>query len=110
MRHTRFVLPLALFLGTVTLPLTATTLVGCKKADATGNTYSAKGVVKTITPDKKTAMIAHEDIPGYMSAMTMSFQAGSAGQLDGFAPGDKVTFSFTEVDHARTLSSIAKVP
>jgi len=38
--------------------------------------------------------IATKRIPGYMAAMTMSFEAGSPGQLEGFAAGDKITFSF----------------
>jgi len=100
-------------------------LAGCSKATASGNptgsasasqvrgakTYSAKGVIKSFGPDRKSVNIAHEEIPGYMAAMTMSFEAGSPGQLDGVAVGDKITFSFrSEEDGRQVLTEIKKEP
>src|SRR5689334_13298461 len=37
-------------------------------------TFLVKGVIQELKPDGKTAVIKHEDIPGYMKAMTMPFE------------------------------------
>ena len=72
-------------------------------------TYSARGVVKSIGADKRSITIAHEAIPGYMGAMTMSFEASTPSQLDGLAAGDHVRFAFTATDDGRrVITQIAK--
>ena len=58
--------------------------------------------------DRKYVNIAHEDIPGYMMAMTMSFDPRSPSQLDGLNPGDKVKLTFTVDGNKRWIDSIAK--
>lgn len=70
--------------------------------------YTTKGTVQSFGKDRKYVNIAHEDIPGYMMAMTMSFDPRSASQLDGLAPGDKVKVSFTVEGNKRWIDSIAK--
>ena len=55
------------------------------------------------------ANIAHDELPGYNLAMTMSFESGSAGQLDAFSAGDKVSFDFVDQeDGRRVLTSILR--
>ena len=90
---------------------------GCsKKASAQSQpqaqtkTYATRGTLKSFGPDKKFVNIAHEDIPGYMGAMTMSFEPSGPKQLEGFAVGDKVAFSFTDDDGRRVLVTLAKAP
>lgn len=87
-------------------------LVGCDRTPqpqgkapvaATDPRYVAKGVIKTLAPDLSYASIAHEDIPGYMKAMTMDFEAGSKDQLKGFAVGDSVQLVFAETKDARLV-------
>ncbi len=58
--------------------------------------YSAHGIVKSIDPDKKKLSIAHDDIPGFMKAMTMPFVVNDGSMLAGIAVGDSVDFSFTD--------------
>ena len=60
--------------------------------------YSARGVLKNIDVAKKRVSIAHEDIPGFMNAMTMPFDVKDASLLTGLAVGDTVSFSFTVDD------------
>jgi protein SCO1/2 len=55
--------------------------------------YSARGVVHSVDDEKSTLWIAHEDIPGYMKAMTMPFVASPAFRRLVRA-GDHVEFSF----------------
>jgi Cu/Ag efflux protein CusF len=74
------------------------------------NSYSARGVVQAVAPDRRAISIAHEAIPGFMPAMIMSFDARSAEQLADLRAGDHVTFSFTVTDDARVLlDSIRRV-
>jgi len=71
--------------------------------------YDARGVVRSFGPQRAFVNIAHEDIPGYMKAMTMSFEPRTPTQLDGIAVGDAVVFRFTDTDDGRRLlDSIAK--
>jgi Cu/Ag efflux protein CusF len=36
--------------------------------------FQVKGIVVELAPEEKTARIKHEEIPGYMAAMTMPFE------------------------------------
>ncbi len=58
--------------------------------------YDARGVIKAFAEGKKSVNIAHEEIPGFMKAMTMPFDVSSPAVLDGLKEGDAVEFSFTE--------------
>ena len=65
--------------------------------------YAARGVVQAIATDRASITIAHDAIPGFMPAMTMSFEARSPDQLAELHEGDRVNFSFTVTDDARRL-------
>jgi len=80
------------------------------KSEGEAKIYSTRGTLKSFGPDRKYASIAHEDIPGYMSAMTMSFEPQSPTQLDGLNPGDKVEFSFKPEGGKHILTAIKKAP
>lgn len=54
--------------------------------------YPARGVVQAVRPDGRTVVIKHEEIPGYMMAMTMPFEAKPTNELAGVKPGDTVEF------------------
>lgn len=88
------------------LLIAATTLAGCNKnpsdpptastTSATTTRYVARGVIKGFTEGRKAVLIAHEDIPGFMKAMTMPFELPSPSLVDGLKEGDAVDFSFTD--------------
>jgi protein SCO1/2 len=74
-------------------------VAGCKPKSAAPNavetsakTYDARGVIRQIASDKRTATIQHEAIAGYMGAMTMDFPVKETNELNGLAPGDEITF------------------
>jgi len=72
-------------------------------------TYAASGILKATSSDRRTLTIAHDTIPGYMGAMTMSFELGAAVKADGLAVGDRVRFTFTATeDGRRVISKIEK--
>jgi len=85
-----------------------------RTADAPGQsqppkTYHAVGAIRSFGPARSFVNIAHEDIPGYMAAMTMAFEPKNPGQLDGLAEKDRVQFDFVETaDARRVLVQITK--
>lgn len=95
-----------MFLTIAAVGPTALTLT--KIASADSSQYSTHGVVKSFGKDRKYVNIQHDDIPGYMMSMTMSFTPRNANQLDGLAEGDKVKLTFTDAGDKRWLDTIAK--
>jgi protein SCO1/2 len=55
--------------------------------------YSVTGLVKEIKMDRRTAVIQHEEVPGYMPAMTMPFKVKKTNEIEKLQPGDQRTFS-----------------
>lgn len=70
---------------------------------ANAKVYEGRGVIKAFGEGKKSVKISHEDIAGYMKAMTMPFAVKEPAVLDGLAEGDAITFSFTEESDGRLL-------
>lgn len=64
---------------------------GCQAAKPSA-VHTVKGTIREISADRRTITIQHEEIPGYMSAMTMLFPVKSPELLDGFVPGEAVRF------------------
>lgn len=73
------------------------------EASVEAKRYAARGVIKSLDVARKRVSIAHEDIPGFMSAMTMPFDVKDPSLLAGLAVGDTVTFSFTVDDSDRIV-------
>jgi protein SCO1/2 len=59
-----------------------------RPAPATTTDYRLKGVVRKIESERVT--ISHEEIKGFMSAMTMPFHVSDRAALEGLNPGDEV--------------------
>jgi protein SCO1/2 len=71
--------------------------------------FQVKGVIKELQPEKKKVTITHEEIPGYMEAMTMSFDVKDAQELNGLQPGDSVAFRMTVTDDEGWIDQLKKV-
>jgi len=55
-------------------------------------TYESVGVVREVRPDLRQIVIEHEDIPGLMPAMTMSFDVPDVALLSTLSAGQKIRF------------------
>ena len=53
--------------------------------------YDLKGKVLVVEPEKHLVTVSHEDIKGYMPAMTMPFTVPSESDLQILAPDDQIT-------------------
>lgn len=70
-------------------PVDAANVTVAKKPD-NGKSYKLKGIVRKIDKDSGQVMIRHEEIPGYMKAMTMPFDLKGQEVLGELFPGDEV--------------------
>jgi protein SCO1 len=63
--------------------------------------FTVRGVVRETRTAKSQLIVKHEEIPGYMDAMTMPFQVRDPKILASVKPGDAITFQLhvTEEDH-----------
>src|SRR5436190_14579837 len=94
-------------------------LCGCGKPEkATGpgtvaqtnamKVFRVKGIVQEVKTAEKSVTIKHEEIPGYMPAMTMPFEVKNTNELAGLTPGDVVTFRMTATDKEGWIDEIKK--
>ncbi len=67
---------------------------------ATQRVFEVRGTILELQPQEKTVRIRHEEIPGYMAAMTMPFEVRDTNELAGLEAGDTVVFrlNVTETD------------
>src|SRR5437016_4268342 len=83
-----------------------------EKASTNQRTFQVKGVVIELKPKQNTVKIRHEEIPGYMQAMTMEFDVKNTNELGGLEPGNSVSFRMIVsdkegwIDQIRKLSSV----
>ena len=67
-------------------------LAGCRRRhSANEKRYDIKGKVVAVDKNDRTATISHEDIVGYMPAMTMPFKIKNDADLEMIKPGDQIT-------------------
>ncbi len=53
--------------------------------------YEMKGKVVAVDKEGKKLTVDHQDIPGFMGAMTMPYPVKDAALLDPLSPGDQIT-------------------
>jgi protein SCO1 len=76
---------------------------------ATNQFFFVRGVIRKLDPDGKTATIRHEEIPGYMKPMEMSFEARNTNELRGIKTNDVITFRLTVTDDDAWIDQVKKV-
>ena len=97
----------------VLLSLFALTTHGCHPSrSANQKRYDLKGKVVSVNKTERTATIAHEDIKGYMPAMTMPFKIKNDADLEMMKAGDQVTGTLvvSDVDSWLEITAIVEGP
>ena len=72
--------------------------------------YRLQGQVLSITPNHQQATINHEEIKGFMAAMTMPYTVHDAKQLEGIAPGDLVNAKLVVLSYPLPARPLLSVP
>lgn len=70
--------------------------------------YSSSGVVKTVDTDAAKIIIAHEEIPGLMSAMETLLGVSDGKMLEAVKPGDKVEFEIEQTALNTVITKLNK--
>jgi protein SCO1 len=92
-----------LFLGIVIIPS------ACRpRRSANEKRYPIKGKVVAVDQTDRTATIAHDDIVGYMPAMTMPFKIKNDADLEMLKPGDSMTGTLV-VDDLASWVEVASI-
>ena len=96
-------------IGFLMLTLVAT-LAGCRAAPAPVNVreFPLTGQVLSIKPDRTEAKVKHDDVKGFMDAMTMDFAVKDPTQLEGLQPGDLIAATLVITDEEGYLKGIRK--
>jgi protein SCO1/2 len=72
-------------------------------------TYTLQGQILESEPDKKLVTVKHEEVKGFMPAMTMPYAVKEAKALDGLAPGDLINAKLSVESGGVFLTEIKKV-
>jgi protein SCO1/2 len=70
--------------------------------------YVLKGQVLAVNRDKQELLVKHEEITGYMMAMTMPYKVATAGMLDNVGAGDLITAQLEVKDDVPTITAITR--
>lgn len=71
--------------------------------------FQVKGTVMELRPAEKSVRIKHEEIPGYMAAMTMPFDVRDTNELAGLEAGDTVSFRMMVTDTDGWIDQITRL-
>ena len=88
--------------------LLAALLTGGCRSEPDARTYQLTGQVLVVRPETSEILVKHEDIPGFMPAMTMPYKVKDPALLTGRQPGDLITATLVVEPQVAFLSSITK--
>jgi protein SCO1/2 len=89
------------------LLLAALIVAACSRTAPTKQ-YQLQGQILDVKPDSNEVLVKHEDIPGFMPAMTMPYKVEDAKLLAGKQPGDLITATLVVGETEAHLSRIDK--
>lgn len=79
--------------------------LACSKA----RQYELRGQVLAVDPERQELTIRHDDIQGFMPAMTMPFKVRNARLLEGRLPGDLVRATLVVYETDAYLSAVERI-
>lgn len=80
----------------------------CGRTEPPPKEYQLKGQILSLQPEQKQVLVKHEDIPGFMAAMTMPYSVSDGSLLEGKTPGDLITATLVVAETTAHLSAITK--
>jgi protein SCO1/2 len=82
--------PAPLFASLVVATVATIAGFACRTPAPASRTYELKGQVLAIDQARLQLMVKHDDIPGFMPAMTMPYKVRDANLLEGRTPGELI--------------------
>jgi len=83
-------------------------LCGCTRPEPAAKQYSLKGQILSVDAAGHKLVVSHEDIQGFMPAMTMTYPVAANAPLEGLAPGDLITGTLEVRTGQATLTVVTK--
>ena len=80
----------------------------CSKAPDK-RTFTLQGQIQSFDLPRKLVIVKHEEIKGFMPAMTMPYEVQDAKVLNGFVPGDLINATLNVLSAGAYLTDIKKV-
>ena len=84
----------------------------CRKSEDTEaealKQFRVKGVVMKIQDEGRTLIIDHEEMPGYMGAMTMPFRVKQVDDSAKLTPGDEILFTYKVAELSSWIEGIER--
>ncbi|HXG03524.1 MAG TPA: copper-binding protein [Candidatus Binatia bacterium] len=71
--------------------------------------HTAQGVVRTVIREIGVVVLTHEDIPGFMPAMTMGFRAADPALYRDVEVGDVIRFTLRGVPPAMQIVAVERL-
>src|SRR6476469_2093030 len=71
-------------------------------------TYQLTGQILVVKPETREVLVKHEDIPGFMPAMTMPYTVSDAAILKDRAAGDLITATLKVAPDGAYLTAITR--
>jgi protein SCO1/2 len=81
---------------------------GCSKAPEQ-RTFTLQGQVQSLDAAHKLVIVKHEEIKGFMPAMTMPYEVAEASAMNGLTPGDLINAKLVVFSNGAHLTDIKKV-
>ena len=78
----------------------------CTRSDE--RRFTLNGQIETLDPPVKNLVVKHDEIKGFMPAMTMPYEVRDAKVLDGLAAGDLITATLVVETNGAYLTNIKK--
>jgi protein SCO1/2 len=72
-------------------------------------TYEGRGILREVSPERRTVRIAHEEIAGYMEAMTMEFDVAETVELSPYRAGQAVRFRLRITETRGEIDQLEKI-
>jgi len=72
--------------------------------------WTVRGVVRAVLPESNLIVLSHEEMAGYMPAMTMGFRVAAPQIYDGVRVGDAVRFTVRGVPPNGVLTDLQRAP
>src|SRR5688500_4570078 len=80
----------------------------CGEREPAAPTYQLKGQILAVKPETNEVLVRHEDIPGFMPAMTMPYVVKDGALLEERKPGDLITATLKVESTLAHLTAITK--
>jgi protein SCO1 len=90
------------------LALAAVLAVGGCRSTEPPSRYPLRGQILAVDAEQQQVTVRHDDIPGLMPAMTMSFPVASAELMEGREPGELIVATLEVTNAVGRLTTIAR--